>query len=380
MAFVQALGATAGQAHLRMCFVHQDGYDTTCRASDDGTLTLIAETEGNPKLTAYSGDKLTYTFGRLGGLAGTVDGYDPTTYTDVAVCIPRTPGTTHLFGFMATGLCETKGAGWDGVWHGEGCGASYRPYQTNDNELGGGGNTSSCGAVGANPSPDAYGFRLYIGPSLCGNGVTDPGEQCDDGNDIEGDTCLNNCTPPDPAVDYDQDGTPYGEDCDDTNGQIHPFAGDIYGDGTDSDCDGLDCNAALLGSKYYAACPDEVTWDDGQAACVAAGYEGLASILSSVEHSFVKGLLLNTYMYYFGLRRINGLFTWVDGSALSYSNWSPGGEPDGSGDCGKLVAYDNFYWGDNECNMTLQICISGCPSNWIDRPYGFICSSDPAAL
>jgi cysteine-rich repeat protein len=34
-----------------------------------------------------------------------------------------------------------------------------------------------------------------MGPQLCGNGVMDPGEQCDDGNDIPHDDCEANCHP-----------------------------------------------------------------------------------------------------------------------------------------------------------------------------------------
>lgn len=30
-------------------------------------------------------------------------------------------------------------------------------------------------------------------PAVCGNGITDPGEQCDDGNNVDNDTCTNTC-------------------------------------------------------------------------------------------------------------------------------------------------------------------------------------------
>jgi len=33
-------------------------------------------------------------------------------------------------------------------------------------------------------------------PPMCGNGVIDPGEQCDDGNAINGDACEADCTLP----------------------------------------------------------------------------------------------------------------------------------------------------------------------------------------
>ena len=39
-----------------------------------------------------------------------------------------------------------------------------------------------------------YSNGLFIGPrSACGNGVVDPGEQCDDGNLIDGDCCSSSC-------------------------------------------------------------------------------------------------------------------------------------------------------------------------------------------
>jgi cysteine-rich repeat protein len=39
-------------------------------------------------------------------------------------------------------------------------------------------------------------------PVGCGNGVLDPGEECDDGNDIDDDGCLSNCTIPTTCADY----------------------------------------------------------------------------------------------------------------------------------------------------------------------------------
>lgn len=41
-------------------------------------------------------------------------------------------------------------------------------------------------------------------------------------------------------VDADGDGVSAGEDCDDDDPSIFPLAGDVHGDGVDSDCDGLD--------------------------------------------------------------------------------------------------------------------------------------------
>ena len=64
---------------------------------------------------------------------------------------------------------------------------------------------------------------LVCVPSACGNGRHDPGEACDDGNNVSGDGCPADCTPPcgDGILDP-------GEACDDGNS--------VSGDGCSNDC------------------------------------------------------------------------------------------------------------------------------------------------
>lgn len=71
--------------------------------------------------------------------------------------------------------------------------------------------------------------------------------------------------------DADGDGWPIGEDCNDTDDRIYPFAGDVRGDGCDADCgrepdadgddwpDSVDCapNDPLI----YPCSPHEVDGD-----------------------------------------------------------------------------------------------------------------------
>jgi len=75
----------------------------------------------------------------------------------------------------------------------------------------------------------------------CGNGVLDSGEECDDGNDVDGDGCSGLCI--DECVDGDGDGhlTPEcgGADCNDDYAQISPDVEEICGNGVDDDCDAL---------------------------------------------------------------------------------------------------------------------------------------------
>jgi uncharacterized repeat protein (TIGR01451 family) len=62
------------------------------------------------------------------------------------------------------------------------------------------------------------------GAPECGDGVLDPGEECDDGNNVDGDGCSANCT-----LEYCGDGVlDPGEECDDGN--------NVDGDGCSADC------------------------------------------------------------------------------------------------------------------------------------------------
>ncbi len=170
VAYVQALAA-AGQPHLRFCFVHQDGSDSVCRDSAEGSLTLMAYPMGNPKATLYKADKLAYSFARLAGMPGSVDSYQIAQFAHVGYDIPRTSGQLYEFGNNVTpGFAEhteVESTAFAGVWHAWGHGMSYRPWQKNDNELGSGtlgGPQPEQGPVQPNPSPSTYGFRLYLGP------------------------------------------------------------------------------------------------------------------------------------------------------------------------------------------------------------------------
>ncbi len=123
---------------------------------------LVSFATGNPKLTAYSGDKLTYTFGRLAGLAGSVDSYDPASFSYATYAIPRSPGNEYDFGFgnntpPYNGALSEVGSttGYFGVWAGSGTGKSYRPWYTGNTEL-------SFQASKPDPAGAPLGFRLYV--------------------------------------------------------------------------------------------------------------------------------------------------------------------------------------------------------------------------
>ena len=160
--------------------------------------------------------------------------------------------------------------------------------------------------------------------------------------------------------DYDGDGYLLSEDCDDTDATIHPFAGDTYGDGIDSDCDGLDCEADSDGSTYFAACPATGSWSQSEAVCQGAGYDGLATIESTAETVFVETLMSanSQAAHWIGYNdaAVEGTWEWSSGRVSSYDNWrSSGVEPSGDGDCAFADGYYSTYsgeWNDFPCGST----------------------------
>jgi len=183
------------------------------------------------------------------------------------------------------------------------------------------------------------------------------------------------CTPQTVYEDFDDDGfgnagvsqstcpQPAGwvtdsTDCNDADIGIHPGAGDAWGDGVDGDCDGeQDCEAGLYNGAYFALClPGPTNQADADAACIAAGHDGLASIRSQLEQDYVWLLYLTTgqesltdaWIGYTD-ELVEGSWGWLDGSLEPYSNWSTS-EPNGGSNenCGHL----NWPWGSGGWNDT----------------------------
>jgi hypothetical protein len=99
-----------------------------------------------------------------------------------------------------------------------------------------------------------------------------------------------------------------------------------------------------------------MTFDRARQACAYLGSE-MVSIGSAAEDQVVFGLLTaQTRAAWIGLRRQQGVFVWVDGSAVGYTHWAPG-EPNnerGQEDC-------VLIWGPSIENNPLR-------SRWNDAP------------
>jgi len=160
------------------------------------------------------------------------------------------------------------------------------------------------------------------------------------------------------VIDRDGDGFPEEDDCDDDDPATYPWAGDTLGDGVDSDCDNLDCEAAWYGTTtYYAYCPVNQPWAAANAMCDEGGYDGLASVLDDGANTFI-GALSDGGGSWLGLSdtATEGSWVWVDGSPLTYTNWNSG-EPNGatdSEDCLEFIGPNHvnyLLWNDAPCDL-----------------------------
>jgi cysteine-rich repeat protein len=89
----------------------------------------------------------------------------------------------------------------------------------------------------------------------CGNGILDQGEQCDDGNSVNGDGCEANCTLPSCGNGIlDQ-----GEQCDDGNS--------VNGDGCESNCTTPSCGNGILDQGEQCDDGNNVNGDGCEADC-----------------------------------------------------------------------------------------------------------------
>ena len=97
---------------------------------------------------------------------------------------------------------------------------------------------SACESTDQRGVTRPFGTACDIGAyeSRCGDGIIDPGEQCDDGNPVDGDGCDTNCT----FTGCGNGVVTAGEECDDAN--VAP-----------GDCCGPTCQYEAAGS----ACPDD---------------------------------------------------------------------------------------------------------------------------
>lgn len=155
---------------------------------------------------------------------------------------------------------------------------------------------------------------------ICGNGILEHGEQCDDHDTYNDDDCSSLCKIT-------------NEDC--------SFIENSYGS--------------------YIHCTDNLDWSDAREACQNFGPFDLASIDSNGENNALDDLIDDDDVW-IGLNDLDteGVFEWSNGKSVGYTNWNDD-EPNDSDDedCGEL--YSDGVWNDIDCDDEEQDYL--CESN-----------------
>jgi cysteine-rich repeat protein len=183
---------------------------------------------------------------------------------------------------------------------------------------GGGGGWSTVdtgvGGVGAGPITTASSSASSGGGGAipgCGDGIVDPGEECDDGNEQADDGCSSCIIECEPAAAKD------------------PSTGHCY--------------------RVFAIAS---AWGDAEASCKAwgggAGLGHLVSIGDASEQAFVAGLVTQAAWIGGGDAVTEGVYTWTDGTPWTYEIWAPN-EPNDTTveDCVFMRADGD--WDDHDC-------------------------------
>jgi hypothetical protein len=116
-------------------------------------------------------------------------------------------------------------------------------------------------------------------------------------------------------------------------------------------------NELSFGQSCYRPARVALIWDDARSDCVAGGAE-LVQIDSLAEDAFVATLLDQSMWLGASDRALEGLFVWVDGSAVSAGNWGPG-QPDSfpGQNCVQKREEPGEPWYDQSCdNLELYVC------------------------
>ena len=178
---------------------------------------------------------------------------------------------------------------------------------------------------------DAGGFTLdldFVDPQ-CGNGVAEPGEECDDGDLIETNGCTTHCQ----------------------DGPLCTAAAIPGGDRFETDPASGTC---------YVAFDDSFENMAGAAnACVGVGGH-LATIADASEQAFVTALGSPTQNQWLGGTDgaiDDSIFSWITGEPFGFQFWMAG-EPDddagsgGDGEClAAAAASPTGAWMDTSCNF-----------------------------
>ena len=97
-----------------------------------------------------------------------------------------------------------------------------------------------------------------------------------------------------------------------------------------------------------------INWLDAQSSCVIWGGD-LTSITTERENNYLNTIIPDTVSnFWIGLndRDVEGTYTWIDNSALSFTNWTSGSQPSSSVNHSSCVQVSNGVWESVNCETT----------------------------
>ena len=115
-----------------------------------------------------------------------------------------------------------------------------------------------------------------------------------------------------------------------------------------------DCDLIYDGSCYKVfEVSTPINWLDAQSSCAIWGGD-LTSINTERENNYLCTIIPDTVSdYWIGLndRDVEGTYTWIDDTSLSYTNFSSASFNDETNDCFQII---NGAWVSLSCTVTLN--------------------------
>ena len=136
----------------------------------------------------------------------------------------------------------------------------------------------------------------------------------------------------------------------------------IFSTGTSNGCD------LIYDSSCYKVfeVSTPINWLDAQSSCAIWG-GNLTSITTERENNYLNTLIVSSVgNSWIGLndRDVEGMYTWIDGTAVSYTNWTSTPSDDTNSNCVQINNTGNGIWESVSCDITLN---------------AFLCKRDPSS-
>ena len=99
-----------------------------------------------------------------------------------------------------------------------------------------------------------------------------------------------------------------------------------------------------------------INWLDAQSSCAIWGGD-LTSITTERENNYLNTIITNSVgNCWIGLndRDEEGTYTWIDGTTVSYTNWTSTPSDDTNSNCVRINNAGNGMWESVSCDMSLN--------------------------